>query len=261
MVDARGGQLGEQRVQLHRVGRGQACWRRCRPARSARACRARPRLAEAASRAAAVKPATEVLPLVPVTAAMQRGCAPKKRAAISARRRRGSGSRTSGTRQRRRGAAPGRPSTAAAPRAIASAMKRRPSARLPGSAANSQPGCDACANRRLSAGDLDLASRRRGPSPQDRAARAAASGLSLAVVSPARAGRGREAGLDPAGPAVERLALEQPLAEPELGVRVDRRQAEQRADPADDPADRRRRGPAALRLAVGARRRPWARRA
>ena len=82
-----------------------------------------------------------VLPLVPVTATTVAGCGPASAAAICASRRRGSGSRISGRGGTPCGqSVPCGASTATAPRATASAMNARPSARLPGSAANRSPG-------------------------------------------------------------------------------------------------------------------------
>ena len=82
-----------------------------------------------------VKPTTEVLPLVPVTAVMHRGWRSNRRAAMSASRRRGLASRMSGTGSARP-ASEGSPRIATAPRARASSMNVRPSALLPGNAAN-----------------------------------------------------------------------------------------------------------------------------
>src|SRR5579859_1692579 len=88
-----------------------------------------------------VKLAVEVLPLVPVTAATVSGCGPCSSAASSARRRRGFSSTSTGTAASAWAAAPSASvRMAAAPRPIASAMKRRPSLATPGSATNSVPG-------------------------------------------------------------------------------------------------------------------------
>ena len=78
-----------------------------------------------------------VLPLVPVTATTTSGCGPANPAASCARRRRGSRSSNNGRAGTPAGhTVPSGASTAAAPRDTASAMKSRPSPRLPGSAAN-----------------------------------------------------------------------------------------------------------------------------
>src|SRR5262245_18964586 len=84
-----------------------------------------------------VKAATDVLPLVPVTAAMVCGCRGKNLAAASASARRGFLVTTNGTR-----APSGRWSlaTATAPAAMAASMKREPSVLLPASAKNRSPG-------------------------------------------------------------------------------------------------------------------------
>src|SRR6266446_781640 len=88
-----------------------------------------------------VKAATEVLPLVPVTAAIVAGCRGKNRAAASANARRGFGVTTKGTRASPCGA--WSPAIATAPAAIAASIKREPSVLLPASAKNRSPGLTA----------------------------------------------------------------------------------------------------------------------
>ncbi len=88
-----------------------------------------------------MKSTTEVLPLVPVTAATLAGCAPKNRAASRANSRRGVSSRMTCTPAGRGPVAvPVGAIIAFAPRASASWMKARPSARAPGAAMNKYPG-------------------------------------------------------------------------------------------------------------------------
>src|SRR3954454_3249920 len=85
-----------------------------------------------------VKAATEVLPLVPVTAAMVAGWRGKNFAAASASARRGFVSRTNGTPRSSRGGCS--PATATAPEAIAWSMNRAPSVFAPASAKKRSPG-------------------------------------------------------------------------------------------------------------------------
>src|SRR6516165_405719 len=85
-----------------------------------------------------VNAATEVLPLVPVTAAIVAGCRAYNFAAASASARRGFFVETNGTDNAVGGARS--PATATAPLAIAASMKRAPSVLLPASAKNSSPG-------------------------------------------------------------------------------------------------------------------------
>src|SRR5579883_1943173 len=180
-----------------------------------------------------VKAATEVLPLVPVTAAIVAGCGAWKRAAISARRRRGLGSAMSATDGAASdAAASARPrssvSTATAPRLTASAMNRRPSSRAPGSAAKSQPG----------------------RTSRESAVRPRMSGAAEA---------GRDAARSPFISSVRRKLFDLYAVDGEraanLGrVLVDRGDSEEGRHALDRMADDRRRGPAACREAVGFRR-------
>src|SRR3984893_5427961 len=86
----------------------------------------------------------EVLPLVPVTAAIVRGCRPWKRAARRASRRCGFGSTRIATRSRDCGVSASAWASsvriATAPCATASAANARPSRRVPGKAAKRKPG-------------------------------------------------------------------------------------------------------------------------
>src|SRR5579864_2742660 len=93
-----------------------------------------PRLAQISR----VKAATEVLPLVPVTAAIVAGCRGKNLAAASESASRAFGVTTNGTAQADEGACS--PATATAPAAIADAMKRAPSVLCPARAKNTSPG-------------------------------------------------------------------------------------------------------------------------
>ena len=111
------------------------------------------------------------------------------------------------------------------------------------------------------AGDLDLLSRRPLRSAQGRAGRTAACRIlprALAATRhrPPRRSSARSAGCGRsiASPSTRTLRNHGSAIAPL------RRQAEQRPDPADDPTDGRRRGPAAMGKAVGRWHRPWARR-
>src|SRR3954469_16952373 len=168
----------------------------------------------------------EVLPLVPVTAATEAGCRPKKRAASNASRSLGFSSSMTATPS---GATvPTGPKTATAPRPTASATKARPSAFVPGSAANSQPGFTA---------------RESLVRPAIRGSRAwigAAEDSSEETRSIRRKGASPGGYVDFGGVADIRPVL------------VDRADAHQRADLLDDPAGQRGRDPAGGGVAEGA---------
>ena len=83
--------------------------------------------------------ATLVLPLVPVTATAMRGCAPYRRAAMSANARRGSSDRSTGM-ATAGNAASLAARMATAPLAAASGTNCVPSALVPASAAKTDPG-------------------------------------------------------------------------------------------------------------------------
>ena len=125
-----------------------------------------------------VKVATEVFPLVPVTATITSGCAPNHKAAAQARAARESSTTTSATSVSARAStasfAPAvSVSTAAAPCSSAAPMKVAPCTDVPGKAANSMPARTA----RLSAVSPDSAGSRPAlavsPRSDSRVARAA----------------------------------------------------------------------------------------
>src|SRR5882724_12355944 len=162
---------------------------------------------------------------------MTLGWAPWKRAAMSASRRRGLASRMIGTGRARVGSgASAGTRTAAAPRASASSMKVRPSARVPGSAANSQPG----STRRESA-----VKPRMSISPGVACPCTSMSAPSMRSLSRTRLFRGRAYRHEVPALRLRRLVR-------------DRFDAQQRRHALDDAPDRRRRHPAGRRVAVRA---------
>ena len=102
-----------------------------------------PRLAESRPRRDRIcrtKSATELLPLVPVTATTVSGWRPDRRAAASASARRASATSIQAVASGRSAGRVPSPATATAPAAAAAAAKSRPSAAVPGTATNTPPG-------------------------------------------------------------------------------------------------------------------------
>ena len=139
------GQPGQRRVQGQRIRAWCARAAPRSPAPSRRACRGRPPGAPPRAQIRRRNWATEVLPLVPVTAAITSGCAPCQAAAIRASSARGSASlRNTGHGEAGHRAADhlepvAVATTATAPMRIAYWANSAPSSRVPGTATKTKP--------------------------------------------------------------------------------------------------------------------------
>ena len=127
-----GGELGQRRVQLAPDRASYARDTPRRPARPRRSCRGSPREIPSTSQIWRTKAATDVLPLVPVTATTRSGwrAGEARRHARRAPARIGSAIVTGPRRRHRSTSRPA--STATAPAATACGMKRAPSTLVPG---------------------------------------------------------------------------------------------------------------------------------